>query len=301
MHSVFACLVCGGDTWSECCRLWAKFIDISKSNSKDIPDWYFVDIIQLLACMQHIAIMRWNFGFQDCHKIHLTMPYSMAQQSWCMFTNKSTMVTRVTMISVSRMMNQRWEGRAPHNFHFDNVFTRNMKFSILTLILLNGTASAVLGQEVSSIRGRKATQGCVPCSLEVCTSDLNACPDTNPFVCLDGKDKSWCTAIGSIWLNAEGCHECRGLSHCSEEEPKEEPKSCCGPCSDLNACPDTNPFACLNNKAKSGCTAIEHIWLNPEACHECCDLAPFALSWGGPGTSKVDPPTDAPTKYYPPR
>jgi hypothetical protein len=60
-----------------------------------------------------------------------------------------------------------------------------MKFSILTLILLNGTASAVLGQEVSSIRGRKATQGCVPCSLEVCTSDLNACPDTNPFVCLD--------------------------------------------------------------------------------------------------------------------
>jgi hypothetical protein len=63
----------------------------------------------------------------------------------------------------------------------------------------------------------------------------------------------------------------------SEEEPKEEPKSC-GPCvlevcaSDLNACPDTNPFACLNGKTKSGCTVIEHIWLNPEVCHECCDL-----------------------------
>jgi hypothetical protein len=66
-------------------------------------------------------------------------------------------------------MNQRWEGRAPHNFQFDKVFTRNMKFSILTLTALC----------------RKATQGCVPCSHEVCTSDLNACPDTNPFVCLD--------------------------------------------------------------------------------------------------------------------
>jgi hypothetical protein len=66
-----------------------------------------------------------------------------------------------------------------------------MKFIILTHILLNGTASAVLGQEMSSIRGRKATRrGCGPFSHEVCTSDLNAFPDTNAFVCLDGKAKS---------------------------------------------------------------------------------------------------------------
>jgi hypothetical protein len=143
----------------------------------------------------------------------------MTQQSWCMSTNRSMMVTRGSnhdfCVSPERWINDEQEGRAPHNFQFDNVFTRNMKFSILTLVFLSSTASAVLGQEVSSIRGRKATQArlCTYRALmhEVCTSDLNACPDTNPFVCLDGKAKSWCTANGLIWLNAEGCHECRGL------------------------------------------------------------------------------------------
>jgi hypothetical protein len=122
------------------------------------------------------------------------------------------------------------------------------------------------------------------------------CLSRHQPICLPwcGNAKSCCTAIGSIWWNAEGCHECRDLSRCSEEEPKEEPKSC-GPCvlevcaSDLNDCPDTNPFACLNGKTKSGSTAIEHIWLNPKVCHECCDLSHCPPGEGQ--ASKVDPAT----------
>jgi hypothetical protein len=76
-------------------------MDISK-NSKDIPDWYFVGINfwHANASHRHAEMKLWvprlpqdpsdNAVFNDA-----------TQQSWCMSTNRSMMVTRVTMISVS--------------------------------------------------------------------------------------------------------------------------------------------------------------------------------------------------------
>jgi len=178
-----------------------------------------------------------------------------------------------------------------------------MKFHALTLVLLYG-ASAALSEDGSTIRGRKATErSCEPCSHDVCFSNLNACPDTNPFVCLEGKAKSGCTAIEDIWLNPEDCHSCCDLSHCSGRSP---PEPVCGPCShevcssELNACPDTNPYVCLEGKAKSGCTAIEEIWLNPEDCHSCCDLSHCAArSQPTPHPPTPHPPTPHPPTYKP--
>lgn len=236
-----------------------------------------------------------------------------------------------------------------------------MNLRIIALALLVGTSSAKHTQDEPSLRARRETENhCWPCSDEVCKSKLNACPETNPFVCLEGIAYSGCTAVEAIWLNPIDCTLCCDLSDCPTPAPTltpigagasdptsapveptsapieptsapVEPTSApiaagvsepisgkgkgkggkgkggkgkgkgskgdgrrlaatnpssrkatenhCWPCSDevcdsdLNACPDTNPYVCVEGKAYSGCTAVESIWLNPEDCTSCCDLS----------------------------
>jgi hypothetical protein len=52
---------------------------------------------------------------------------------------------------------------------------------------------------------------------------LNACPTTNPFLCLDGKAVGGCTSVADIWLVPEDCHECCDLSHCDADPKYDEP------------------------------------------------------------------------------
>jgi hypothetical protein len=80
----------------------------------------------------------------------------------------------------------------------------------------------ILSFALALLQGVKATEHCWPCSDDVCFSELNACPETNPFVCLEGKAKSGCTADENIWLNPIDCVSCCDLSNCptrTVEEP----------------------------------------------------------------------------------
>jgi len=94
-----------------------------------------------------------------------------------------------------------------------------MKLYIVAFALLTGANAALTAKDLSSLRTRRATEHCWPCSVDVCDSYINACSDSSPFVCLEGKAQSGCTANESLWLNPVDCTSCCDLTNCPTPEP----------------------------------------------------------------------------------
>lgn len=154
-----------------------------------------------------------------------------------------------------------------------------MKFSILTLVFLHNTTSAVFDQDVPLIHGRKVTEGCGPCSqpwgVRIWPERLSWQPPTRLSV-LRVKPRVDILPLYRFGLTLRTVTSAAIFLTVlkSRNQKSNLATSCGGPCShevcasDLNACSDTNPCVCLGGKAKSRCIAIEEIWLNPEQdCH----------------------------------